>query len=259
MLTRILTALPLIAGFLAALLWATPSLWLGLMAAILFIGAMEWATLAKRPRVESLLYATALTLGGLLLVQTVPSVTWLYLVSLSFWLIVPWLLWRGVSIQPMLLLPLGAVVLLPTYVAIVELRETSSYLLLGIVGLVVIADSAAYFSGRRFGRHKLAPSISPGKTWEGVAGAAVGVSLYSMALGGYFSAALPGNLFVVLASALALLALSIVGDLLESWIKRQAGVKDSGTLLPGHGGVLDRIDSLTAALPAATLLYMWMQ
>jgi phosphatidate cytidylyltransferase len=124
---------------------------------------------------------------------------------------------------------------------------------------VWVADIAAYFAGRAFGRRKLAPAISPGKTWEGVYGALAAVVLYALALvplaraAGYprEPTALAIAAWIVL--ALALTALAVGGDLFESLLKRLAGVKDSGTLLPGHGGILDRIDALLAALPLAAL------
>jgi phosphatidate cytidylyltransferase len=135
-----------------------------------------------------------------------------------------------------------------------DLRENSPWLLLGIMVLVWVADSAAYFSGRKFGKHKLAPSISPGKTWEGVAGALLGVSvcvLLAWGFGGYL------HLFmflpVILLASWCWVGLAVIGDLFESAVKRQAGVKDSGALLPGHGGLLDRIDALTSTLPLAAL------
>jgi phosphatidate cytidylyltransferase len=122
-----------------------------------------------------------------------------------------------------------------------------------------VADIAAYFAGRAFGRHKLAPAISPGKTWEGAGGAVVGVLVFGLIL---IATRAPGMLNgPALAAAAALLvaltALSIQGDLFESLLKRQAGVKDSGTLLPGHGGILDRIDSLTSTLPLVGLVTLW--
>jgi phosphatidate cytidylyltransferase len=155
---------------------------------------------------------------------------------------------------------LGGIILIPTHLGMVELRHINPDLLLIIVGVVVIADSAAYFSGRRFGKHKLAPRISPGKTWEGAIGAGLAITVYAVLL--YFTAPATLNLNC-LSQALALFwllfGLSVLGDLFESTLKRQAGIKDSGNLLPGHGGVLDRIDSLTAVLPAATLFWMWMK
>ncbi|MFA6922564.1 MAG: phosphatidate cytidylyltransferase, partial [Gallionella sp.] len=118
----------------------------------------------------------------------------------------------------------------------------------------------AYFSGRRFGRHKLAPSISPGKTWEGVAGALLGVALY-VAVVWYFSpySARISLLPVLVFTSWCWVALAVIGDLFESAIKRQAGVKDSGALLPGHGGLLDRIDALTPTLPLAAMLLLMEQ
>ena len=117
-----------------------------------------------------------------------------------------------------------------------------------------VADTAAYAAGRTWGRHRLAPRISPAKTWEGVAGACAAVAVYYVAL--LFLAPewrwLHGWSGALLFAGVTLM--SIVGDLYESWVKRQAGVKDSGALLPGHGGVLDRIDSMNSSLPFAALL-----
>jgi phosphatidate cytidylyltransferase len=126
------------------------------------------------------------------------------------------------------------------------------------LALIWVADTAAYFAGRRFGRRKLAPSISPGKTWEGAWGALAAVLAYAV-LCRVFNvqlSAVTGPLWMAyLAAVAALCVLSILGDLFESALKRQAGAKDSGTLLPGHGGVLDRIDSATATLPFAAGLW----
>ena len=123
-----------------------------------------------------------------------------------------------------------------------------------------VADIAAYFSGRRFGRHKLAPAISPGKTWEGAVGAGVGVLAfgYAVALHGGLALPLQAGWPGLAPLLVAYTALSIIGDLFESLLKRQAGLKDSGTLLPGHGGILDRIDSLTSTLPLAGLAALWL-
>ena len=149
----------------------------------------------------------------------------------------------------------GWAVLLPTWLALVELRAIGPGLLLGLMAVVWIADSTAYFAGRKFGRHKLAPAISPGKTWEGVAGAFFGVTLYGLAWGVGNSSAAPFSSGLMWGMLLLwlLTIFSILGDLFESWMKRGAGLKDSGRLLPGHGGVLDRIDALTAAMPVAAI------
>ena len=150
----------------------------------------------------------------------------------------------------------GAIVLLPTWVALVGLRERGPGVLFAIMTAVWIADSAAYYCGRAFGRRKLAPGISPGKTWEGVAGAALALVAYSAVLSLYAAHA---GMIVLAPLLLALMYFAILGDLFESWMKRQAGLKDSGHLLPGHGGVLDRVDALTAALPMAALALLGMK
>jgi len=151
------------------------------------------------------------------------------------------------------------IVLIGAFVAVVELQARSPWLVLAAMAIVWIADTAAYFTGRAFGRRKLAPQVSPGKTWEGVYGALVAVALYALALAalgsraGYAGPVDAASIAVWLAFAVAVAALSVVGDLFESWLKREAGVKDSGSLLPGHGGVLDRIDALLAAMPPLAL------
>ena len=259
--TRVITALPLIAGFLAALYLASPPAWIGLTGLVLLLAAWEWAGLAGLIRFHGFLYATLVCAASLSVAAARPGIPEPYYLALAFWLIAPILLARGVRIRPQALhLLLGAVILIPTHLAIVALRGESPNLLLAVVTIVVIADSAAYFTGRRFGRRKLAPSISPGKTWEGAIGAGLAVTLYGVAM--YFFAPDTcgfGCLPQVLGAFWALFALSVLGDLFESTLKRQAGVKDSGNLLPGHGGVLDRIDSLTAVLPAAALFWTWLK
>ena len=132
--------------------------------------------------------------------------------------------------------------------------------LLLVLSIVWLADTAAYAAGRRWGRHKLAPVISPGKSWEGVAGAALAVAVYYAVL--WFAAPAGWDGWRGVFGALVFMGvfvLSIVGDLFESLMKRQAGVKDSGQMLPGHGGMLDRIDSLLAALPALALGLKWLE
>jgi phosphatidate cytidylyltransferase len=154
----------------------------------------------------------------------------------------------------------GWLALIATWVSVVQLQARSPALLLALMAIVWVADSAAYFAGRRFGKRKLAPAISPGKTWEGVYGALIAVAVYALALlpfaegAGYSAAIVPASVIAWVALAVALAGVSIVGDLFESQLKRMRGVKDSGKLLPGHGGVLDRIDALLAALPPAALI-----
>jgi len=172
-------------------------------------------------------------------------------VATIFWMVaVPVWLARGVATRHRVaLIVAGVIVLVPAGYALAMLQPRQ---VLAALILVWIADTAAYFVGRKWGRHKLAPSISPGKTWEGAWGGLAAAVAYAIIC----STFLPGTVgWLALAVAAALLtAISIVGDLFESAAKRQAGVKDSGTLLPGHGGIMDRIDSATAVLPVAALL-----
>jgi phosphatidate cytidylyltransferase len=145
--------------------------------------------------------------------------------------------------------------LFSTWLALVQLRTLGPVVLLAFFALAWVADIAAYFSGRAWGKHKLAPSISPGKTWEGAFGAIAGVLLYGMAARvgfGFDLIAMP--LWILL--LVGMTAVSIIGDLYESLLKRQAGIKDSSNVLPGHGGVLDRIDSLTSTMPLFALLWL---
>jgi len=145
----------------------------------------------------------------------------------------------------------GGVVLVPSCLALMQLRAFNPLFLLAVMASIWAADIAAYACGRRFGRHKLAPTISPGKTWEGALGAIGGVLVYGLIIAAAAGRmpTTPGAWILFVAGMVALTGVSILGDLFESLAKRQAGVKDSGTILPGHGGALDRIDSLTSTLP----------
>ena len=181
-----------------------------------------------------------------------PTLWW---ISAAFWLVViPFCLRRRwlVAQHKAAAYATGLVVIVPTWAAMVGLHERSPWLLLAAIALVWVADIAAYFTGRAFGRRKLAPNLSPGKTWEGVAGAVLGTLIYALLAALVAGLSLVAGLgwipFLVL-----LTAISVLGDLFESMVKRQAGVKDSGNLLPGHGGILDRIDSQTSTLPLVAL------
>ncbi len=262
LLSRVLTALLLLAVFVPAALWAPAWLWAALMAGVVGMAAFEWARLSHFPLHAARAYAVLLAAVALALPHLLGALwpafqTGLILLAVAFWLVVAplWLLGRWHAERPFVRAATGVVLLLPTFVALLFLHGRGPGVLLAVIAIVWIADTAAYFSGRRFGRHKLAPAISPGKTWEGVAGALVALVAYAGGL-----ALLAGMPLLSLSLMVAgLLYLSVLGDLFESWIKRVSGMKDSGAMLPGHGGVLDRIDALTSTLPVATGMLMWLE
>ena len=258
--TRVITALLLVAA-LALILFAMPPLAAVLaFAAIAALSAWEWGGLMRQDQPARVMYAFVLLLFCWQLTVAVPQLVPVLLgVSAAFWiLVVPvWFRFKWtLAGNDFFGYLMGALVILPTWAALVALHAVSIWLLLAAMALVWVADIAAYFAGRTFGKHKLAPTISPGKTWEGVAGAVVGVLIYGAMvlsfspLGGKIPLAWPllGLLLILLT------AVSVMGDLFESLLKRQAGIKDSSGLLPGHGGVLDRIDALTSTLPLAALI-----
>ena len=271
--TRILTALILIPVVLAALFALPPAGWGAVALVAIVAAAAEWAALAGLVgRLRLVFVAGTVLIGGVLLLLPAAGfgsggwpprvVTGACGLACAFWVAVapPWLRGRWRPASPAAMAVAGWIVLIGAWVAVVQLQARSPWLVLAAMAIVWVADTAAYFAGRAFGRRKLAPSISPGKTWEGVVGALIAVALYALALvpfaaaAGYGREVGAGPIAIWVALALVLTALSIEGDLFESLLKRQAGVKDSGKLLPGHGGILDRIDALVAAMPAAALL-----
>jgi phosphatidate cytidylyltransferase len=269
---RILTALILMPLVAAGLFLLPAKVWGAVTLVIITAAAAEWADLAGFRRQAWLLFvAGTLLIGGNLLFAPWSGFDrgWPDGVVLAvcgpatlFWIIVSprWLRssWRPASWLGMAVA--GWLVLVGAWVAIVQLQARSPWLVLAAMTIVWIADTAAYFTGRAYGRHKLAPAISPGKTWEGVGGALVAVAAYALALvplaaeAGFTREVSALAVAAWIAVAVALALLSVVGDLFESLLKRHAGVKDSGNLLPGHGGILDRIDALLAAMPPAALL-----
>lgn len=263
---RVLTAVALLAGFLAVLLWLPRALLALLAAGVIGLAALEWGRLCALSNTARQRYAVALVCGFGALTWLAQSGAWtgqlwigvLFAAASLFWSVAApvWMAYGVRAGAPHVLAGAGLMVLLPGALALVLLP---SGLVLGVLALVWIADSAAYFTGRSLGRHKLAPTISPGKTWEGVVGGLLGALVYAI-ICGYTIPALESRLeggaawLLYLSGGGLLCVVSIIGDLFESAMKRQASVKDSGTLLPGHGGVLDRIDSAVAALPVVALL-----
>ena len=271
---RIITAVLLLAVLLPALFAA--ALWPFALLVLLMIGAAGW----EWGRLNGLGSVAALALGGLIagggLVAyalgwpgAAPGSAW-WLATAAWVLGGAWILRRGVAgwpaLSPSLRWLLGAVLLWAVWLAMVAAKARGVNFLLSVFTLVWAADIAAYFGGRAFGRRKLAPAISPGKSWEGVWSGMVGVLMLAVAwialdrftgqsVSSLYSQLLERLGFVGLIVALLFLtAMSVVGDLFESLVKRSAGAKDSSALLPGHGGVLDRIDALLPVFPLALAL-----
>lgn len=266
---RVTTALILAAVFLAAVFYLPVPLFSAFTAVIVLIAAWEWANMAGfARRWQRLVYLalTALIMSAIVLylelslgtvISTDPGQYRDLLVIGCGWWALALLLVQGYPSSailwgaPVLRALMGFLVLIPTWIAFTYMRghENGAWMVLLIVAVVACADIGGYFAGRRWGKRKLKPAVSPGKTWEGFVGGVVANILLSLVLW----LVVGGNYWVILAIVLPTSLVSVLGDLLESMVKRHRGIKDSGTLLPGHGGVLDRVDSLTAAAPVFAL------
>lgn len=262
LIARVITGVALLALCLAALFLLPNGWWAAVLLAVILWAGWEWGALAGYGTAARWSFCAAVVVSGFAIYPAAATGTEfgasvelaVYAAACVFWLLIApaWLAWRWRSVGAPLLAVAGWIVLVPAWFAMARL-QSDPVLLLELMGIVWIADTAAFFAGRAWGRRKLAPEISPGKTWEGVAGAAVAVAVYYVVLSSLAPArwSLAGWGWLVFAGVTAM---SVVGDLFESWMKRRAGVKDSGALLPGHGGILDRIDGLTASMPLAALL-----
>lgn len=261
---RIISAAVLAAILAAALVWLPPVAWKALCLFVIALAAWEWGGFARLGMPARALYLIAIVSFAAAVLGWTDASTgdvrtlrlqMIYGAAALFWIAGAW--WwvhRNPQHPPRwLVATLGVLALAPFYVALVELRALGAQWLLIVMGVVWTADVAAYFIGKRFGRHKLAAAVSPGKTIEGAIGALVSVALYAL-LASAIIHGLSTSPVVPVIAALGLGVVSIVGDLFESSLKRQAGLKDSGNVLPGHGGILDRIDALLPVLPIAALL-----
>ncbi|WP_462158044.1 phosphatidate cytidylyltransferase [Pseudoalteromonas sp. GB56] len=281
---RIITSL-ILAPLALALVFLAPLDWFSYCAGgIVLLGAYEWSALMGiSNRIKRVGYVIALAALVALMQWHWPitelwlsngllrgDINYVFTLSVAWWIVATilvvrypkfsdaWsqgLLMRGIS---------GVLTLAPLWLALCVLRSASydesaqfgSYLILAVLGIVWSADIGAYFSGKNFGKHKLMPKVSPNKTIEGFVGGLVCSAIFLVAFC-YFNG-IDASMWVFYAlMAIVVAAFSAVGDLLESMFKRQAGMKDSGKCLPGHGGILDRIDSLTAAAPIFVVFYAW--
>jgi phosphatidate cytidylyltransferase len=267
--TRVITAVVILLLLVGMLFFAPALAWSVFVLVIALLGCWEWSRMAGLAGTGQATYvALSVAIGAALWflyarsadTYFMSAASIAFIIAALFWIVLA-PLWLANKARPSALVcaVAGWIVMWPTWFAFVVLRDASPWLLLAIAAVIWVADIAAYFAGKRFGKHKLAPAVSPGKTWEGVMGALVGVAVYGIVLA-LIAQSRPtpispifdyGHGVPVLLAMLGLAALSVVGDLLESWMKRGAGLKDSSNLLPGHGGILDRIDALTSTLPVA--------
>jgi len=259
---RVLTAVLLLIGLLL-LLFVAP-LWVAIWAtaAVMVLAAWEWSAFLgwRLPRLRGA-YAGGMALLLAVSGWLVPAIVGLQIVlwiALLWWAVAfLWILRYPTTVPPAVAALAGLLVLIPSWLALVAILRVPehgpAFALLALC-IVFAGDIGAFFAGHRFGRVKLAPQVSPGKTWEGLIGGVLLAAL-TAAAGGAFLGLSPGIMVPV---GLGVAALSVVGDLTESMFKRSVGAKDSGHLIPGHGGVLDRIDSITAAMPLFALVLSWL-
>lgn len=261
---RIITALILLPVALAGF-FLLDGAWFALfIGGVVTLGGWEWARLAGfdgQPARVAYAVLVALALTGLWLAPWLAP--WVLGAGLLWWALAILLVfgypassrfWASAPLR----LAIGLLILLPAWQGLLLLKQwpQANALIIAVMLLVWAADIGAYFTGKAFGRRKLAPQVSPGKSWEGFFGGLATSLALTLAVG-LQQGWTPSGLLLALGAAALVVAISVIGDLTESMFKRQAGIKDSSQLLPGHGGVLDRIDSLTAAVPLfAALLWL---
>jgi phosphatidate cytidylyltransferase len=259
---RIITAALLVAALLTILFFASADVGVVLFGLLLLVAAWEWAGLAGAqgsvPRAAYTL-AIAVLIGWLAwwtpTGRMPPALLW---VQLATWGIAALALARFPSPIPRRLVVMAGLIILPlawlAFAHVLKTRAFGAYWVLYLFLVVAAADVGAYFVGRKFGQVKLAPRVSPGKTWEGLIGGLLLVTLVSAAASQWFGVPLAG----LVGLSLAVAGISVIGDLSISMLKRQQGLKDTGQVFPGHGGVLDRIDSLLAAIPLFVVGLHWL-
>ncbi|AOY88214.1 phosphatidate cytidylyltransferase [Marinobacter salinus] len=264
--TRIITALILAPIAIGGIFFLPPLGFALFTAVIITLGAWEWANMSGIQGQGGRVAYAAMTAAILFGLLNVPAMIVLWL-SLVWWVLCFLLVrgypsgsssWGSLPVRSVM----GLFVLVPAWVGLNHMRvggfqfgDTTNnlWVILYVFCVVWVADIGAYFSGRAFGKAKLAPRVSPGKSWAGVWGGLVAVGGFAVIVSALASAGVVETILLVIASLITGLV-SVLGDLLESMLKRFRGIKDSSQLLPGHGGIMDRIDSLTAAIPVFALI-----
>lgn len=266
LLPRILTAIVLLPLMIGMLFFADGLVWATFAGLIALLALWEFARLAKMPKPMWVTYLAMSAAFGYVIYRF--GLAKLDLIHhgivLAFWFVLAplWLKFKWTLKPTPLSFVIGWVLFFPFWIALIQLRgdtaqQAGAFSLLAIMALVWVADIGAYVFGKLFGKHKIAPTVSPGKSWEGAIGGFICVVVYTFVIKyiGWWNFELPdfyGLPWVVF--ALLFTAISIEGDLLESWFKRAAGIKDSSDLLPGHGGVYDRIDAMVSVLSVYSAL-----
>lgn len=261
--TRVITAVLLFAFFIPALFILGNVSWAYAMLVFCLLGLYEWGGMIQLSSMQNKFYVVFAAFAGLLGVYLLQQFGFhqfffnsllVFLIVAIFWIfVVPiWFKTKTVICNKLLMSALGLLLIASLWLALICAKGADPLLLLLLLATIWIADSAAYFAGKNFGKHKLAPHISPGKTWEGVLGAMIAVTAFGAII--YFNDGLGFHQMVVFPGLWLIVGLGVVGDLFESLMKRQANLKDSGHLLPGHGGILDRVDGIIPSLPIAILM-----
>lgn len=280
---RILTSLVLAPLALLLVFYTPLTLFSYIAGAIVLLGAWEWSAFMglcdKVKRVAFVVFIgvflallnwhwpiESLWVDG----QLVGDANYIFTLSFSWWIVATYLVWRYPAMAKawndglVMRAIAGILTLVPLWLALNTLRSANyvesthfgSMLILVVLGIVWSADIGAYFTGKNFGKHKLMPKVSPNKTIEGLAGGVAAAVIFVLAFS-YFTDVDMGVWPIYAVMTIFIALFSAIGDLLESMFKREAGLKDSGSCLPGHGGILDRLDSLTAAAPIFVLCYAW--